>query len=74
MRRGFRGPIKSVDARAASGRLASTPIPDDVACLIDVAAGNSGCTTQDPDFYRDGNVDQDDVAAEINAVAGGGRP
>jgi len=47
---------------------------DDVACLIDVVAGNPGCQAQDPDFNRDGNVDQDDVAALINVVAGGACP
>jgi len=47
---------------------------DDVACIINVIAGNPGCECQDPDFNRDGNVDQDDVAALINVVAGGNCP
>lgn len=47
---------------------------DDVACLIDVVAGNPGCTTADPDFNGDGNVDQGDVEALINVVAGGECP
>jgi len=44
---------------------------DDVACIINVVAGNPGCQCQDPDFNQDGNDDQDDVAALINVVAGG---
>jgi len=47
---------------------------DDVACIINVVAGNPGCQCQDPDFTGDGNVDQDDVAALISAIAGGGCP
>jgi hypothetical protein len=47
---------------------------DDIACIINVVAGNPGCECQDPDFNRDGNVDQDDVSSLINVVAGGPCP
>lgn len=40
--------------------------------IADVIGGADNPTGIDPDFNRDGNVDQDDVSAPINAVAGGG--
>ncbi|MDX2131823.1 MAG: M36 family metallopeptidase [Planctomycetota bacterium] len=45
---------------------------DDIACLAQVIAGNSGCADAsiDPDFNGDGNADQDDVAA-LEQVVGG---
>jgi len=39
--------------------------------MINAVAGNPGCECQDPDFNRDGKVDQDDVAEIIDVVAGG---
>jgi len=47
---------------------------EDVLCMINAVAGNTGCECQDADFNRDGNVDQDDVVAMINVVAGGPAP
>ncbi|MDX2131871.1 MAG: PQQ-dependent sugar dehydrogenase [Planctomycetota bacterium] len=45
---------------------------DDVACLTQAVAGDSGCLGAgiDPDFNQDGNVDQDDIAALEQVVAG----
>ncbi|MCC6950830.1 MAG: hypothetical protein IT433_05230 [Phycisphaerales bacterium] len=39
-----------------------------------IVAGSSLPQCADPDFNRDGNVDQDDVAALINYNAGAGCP
>lgn len=43
---------------------------DDIACLVAVVAGNSGCECVDPDFNHDGNLDQDDIALLVDVVAG----
>jgi hypothetical protein len=45
---------------------------DDIACLIDVVAGNPGCECQNPDYNEDGSVDQEDIAFLINVSAGSG--
>jgi hypothetical protein len=43
---------------------------DDIACLVQMVAGDFSCSERDPDFNGDGNVDQEDVAA-LQQVVGG---
>jgi hypothetical protein len=45
-----------------------------VAYLVNAIAGGENPNNRDLDFNRDGNVDQDDIAALVNVVAGGGCP
>lgn len=42
--------------------------------LINVIAGGPNTANIDPDFNRDGNVDQADIDALINTLAGGACP
>jgi hypothetical protein len=44
---------------------------DDIACLQQVVAGNSGCSESDADLNGDGNVDQDDIDYLAQVIAGG---
>jgi len=41
---------------------------------VNVVAGGSNPAVFDPDFNRDGNVDQGDVASLLDVVAGGACP
>jgi hypothetical protein len=50
-----------------------------VDCLTALIAGDPGdppCapSNANPDFNHDGNVDQEDIDALVNALAGGGCP